>query len=153
MTGVQTCALPIFFLPLFFSAYIRDTLFREEKEERQYYRELKNLNFQIRKIGVNINQVAAKINSGYKKYDSVFYLQKSLSQVEEEVKKLIEKLEEDSGNHKMDKDYFHCLAVYRNSVHSFLSPHDFLLTRFSSQAKILHCFSLRVLRKCPYFFH
>ena len=44
------------------SAYIRDILFREEKEERQYYRELKNLNFQIRKIGVNINQVAAKIN-------------------------------------------------------------------------------------------
>ena len=59
--------------------------------------------FQIRKIGVNINQVAAKINSGYKKYDSVFYLQKSLSQVEEEVKKLIEKLEEDSGNHKIDE--------------------------------------------------
>ena len=85
------------------SAYIRDTLFREEKEERQYYRELKNLNFQIRKIGVNINQVAAKINSGYKKYDSVFYLQKSLSQVEEEVKKLIERLEEYSGNHKTDE--------------------------------------------------
>ena len=85
------------------SAYIRDILFREEKEERQYYRELKNLNFQIRKIGVNINQVAAKINSGYKKYDSFFYLQKSLSQVEEEVKKLIEKLEEDSGNHKIDE--------------------------------------------------
>lgn len=58
------------------SAYIRDTLFREEKEERQYYRELKNLNFQIRKIGVNINQVAAKINSGYKKYDSVFIYRK-----------------------------------------------------------------------------
>ena len=85
------------------SAYIRDTLFREEKEERQYYRELKNLNFQIRKIGVNINQVAAKINSGYKKYDSVFYLQKSLSQLEEEVKKMIEKLEEYSGNHKTDE--------------------------------------------------
>ena len=73
------------------------------RKRRQYYRELKNLNFQIRKIGVNINQVAAKINSGYKKYDSFFYLQKSLSQVEEEVKKLIEKLEEDSGNHKIDE--------------------------------------------------
>lgn len=32
-----------------------------------------------------------------------FILQKSLSQVEEEVKKLIEKLEEDSGNHKIDE--------------------------------------------------
>ena len=33
----------------------------------------------------------------------VFYLQKNLLQVEEEVKKLIEKLEEDRGNHKIDE--------------------------------------------------
>lgn len=85
------------------SAYIRDVLFRRELEEIRYCRELKNLTYQIRKIGVNINQVAAKINSGYKNQDSVFYLQKNLSQVEEEVKKLIEKLEEDHGNHKTDE--------------------------------------------------
>ena len=48
------------------AAYIRDVLFRRELEEIRYYRELKNLTYQIRKIGVNINQVAAKINSGYK---------------------------------------------------------------------------------------
>ena len=85
------------------SAYIRDVLFRRELEEIRYYRELKNLTYQIRKIGVNINQVAAKINSGYKNQDSVFYLQKNLSQVEEEVRQLIEKLEEDHGNHKTDE--------------------------------------------------
>ena len=85
------------------AAYIRDVLFRRELEEIRYYRELKNLTYQIRKIGVNINQVAAKINSGYKNQDSVFYLQKNLSQVEEEVKKLIEKLEEDHVNHKTDE--------------------------------------------------
>ena len=85
------------------SAYIREKIFREEMEEIIYYRELKNLTYQIRKIGVNINQVAAKINSGHRNQDSVFYLQKSLSQVEEEVKKLIEKLEEERGNHKADE--------------------------------------------------
>ena len=76
---------------------------REEIKELAYYRELKNLTYQIRKIGVNINQVAAKINSGHGNIDSVFYLQKNLLQVEEEVKNLIEKLEEDRGNHKIDE--------------------------------------------------
>lgn len=85
------------------AAYVRDTLFRKEVEEVRYYRELKNLTYQVRKIGVNINQVTAKINSGYQGHDSVFYLQKSLNQVEEEVQKLIEKLEEDHGNHKADE--------------------------------------------------
>ena len=72
------------------SAFIREKLFREEIKELAYYRELKNLTYQIRKIGVNINQVAAKINSGHGNIDSVFYLQKNLLQVEEEVKNLIE---------------------------------------------------------------
>ena len=34
---------------------------------------------------------------------SVFYLQKCLNQVEEELKKMIEKLEEDRGDHKVDE--------------------------------------------------
>lgn len=85
------------------SAFIREKLFREEIKELAYYRELKNLTYQIRKIGVNINQVVAKINSGHGNIDSVFYLQKNLLQVEEEVKNLIEKLEEDRGNHKIDE--------------------------------------------------
>ena len=42
------------------SAFIREKLFREEIKELAYYRELKNLTYQIRKIGVNINQVAAR---------------------------------------------------------------------------------------------
>ena len=86
------------------SAFIREKLFREEIKELAYYRELKNLTYQIRKIGVNINQVAAKINSGHGNIDSVFILlKKILLQVEEEVKNLIEKLEEDRGNHKIDE--------------------------------------------------
>lgn len=56
------------------SAYIRDKLFKKEKEEKNFYKEIKQLTYQIRKIGVNINQVTAKINSGYSNKDSVFYL-------------------------------------------------------------------------------
>lgn len=58
------------------SAFIREKLFREEIKELAYYRELKNLTYQIRKIGVNINQVAAKINSGHGNIDSVFICKK-----------------------------------------------------------------------------
>lgn len=75
------------------SAYIRDILFREEVEEQFYVREIKYLTYQIRKIGININQATAKLNSGHQSRDTVFYLQKNLQQVEEEVKKMIEKLE------------------------------------------------------------
>lgn len=83
------------------SAYIRQRVFREEIEENFYLRELKNLTYQMRKIGVNINQAVAKLNSGHQSRDTVFYLQKNLQQVEEEVKNLMGKLEENRcGNHK-----------------------------------------------------
>ena len=48
------------------SAFIREKLFREEIKELAYYRELKNLTYQIRKIGVNINQIA-KVANTYKR--------------------------------------------------------------------------------------
>lgn len=83
------------------SAYIRQMLFQEEVEEYFYLKELKNLTYQMRKIGVNINQAVAKINSGHQNRDTVFYLQKNLQQLEAEVKNLMEKLEENRcGDHK-----------------------------------------------------
>lgn len=85
------------------SAYIRQMLFEEEVEEYFYLKELKNLTYQMRKIGVNINQAVAKLNSGHQSRDTVFYLQKNLQQVEEEVKNLMEKLEENRcGDHKIN---------------------------------------------------
>ena len=52
------------------SAFIREKLFREEIKELAYYRELKNLTYQIRKIGVNINQIAKRINETNSIYQS-----------------------------------------------------------------------------------
>ena len=56
-------------------------------------KELKNLSYQVRKIGVNINQVVAKINAGY-----CNQIDKALEQVKHEMKTLNEKVE-DYGNH------------------------------------------------------
>lgn len=83
------------------SAYIRQMLFKEEVEEYFYLKELKNLTYQMRKIGVNINQAVAKLNSGHQSRDTVFYLQKNLQQLEKKVKNLMEKLEENRcGDYK-----------------------------------------------------
>ena len=56
-------------------------------------KELKNLSYQVRKIGVNINQVVAKINAGYGNQIDIYDLEKAL-----ETKTLNEKVE-DYGNH------------------------------------------------------
>ena len=58
------------------SAFIREKLFREEIKRTGILPGIKNLTYQIRKIGVNINQVAAKINSGHGNIDSVFICKK-----------------------------------------------------------------------------
>ena len=52
----------------------------------------------MRKIGVNINQVVAKINAGYGNQIDIYYLEKALEQVKHEMKTLNEKVE-DYGNH------------------------------------------------------
>ena len=61
-------------------------------------KELKNLSYQVRKIGVNINQVVAKINAGYGNQIDIYNLEKALEQVKHEMKTLNEKVE-DYGNH------------------------------------------------------
>ena len=61
-------------------------------------KELKNLSYQVRKIGVNINQVVAKINAGYRNQTDIYNLEKALSQIESEVENLNKKVK-DYGNH------------------------------------------------------
>ena len=53
----------------------------------------------MRKIGVNINQVVAKINAGYGNQIDIYNLEKALEQVKHEMKTLKENVE-DYGNHK-----------------------------------------------------
>lgn len=47
------------------SAYCRKLLFSGHTGRKSSVQELRELNFQIRKIGVNINQAAKRMNSGY----------------------------------------------------------------------------------------
>ena len=51
-------------------------------------KELKNLSYQVRKIGVNINQVVAKINAGYGNQIDIYNLAKVLKCEPSEIKKL-----------------------------------------------------------------
>lgn len=47
------------------SAYIRKCIFDRNENPATIKKELKELAYQVRKIGVNINQVVTKINAGY----------------------------------------------------------------------------------------
>lgn len=74
------------------SAYIRKCALSEsgylEKEKQQ--RELKELIYQIRKIGVNINQATKKINSGFYDKSICFELQKELKKVNDQFERYLE---------------------------------------------------------------
>lgn len=78
------------------SAYIRHCILSEsgylEKEKQQ--RELKNIAYQIRKVGININQATKKINSGYYGTDTCMELQKGLKEIKGQFAALLKKLEE-----------------------------------------------------------
>ena len=75
------------------SAYIRKCIFEQSNNPAAIQKELKGLAYQVRKIGVNINQVAAKVNAGYATpvdmENLLFYLKK----VEEEFLRLEKKSE------------------------------------------------------------
>lgn len=86
------------------SGYIRDCVLEQSGIKKESYkREIKNLSYQIRKIGVNINQVAAKINSGYRGMDAVSTLLENQNRIERELEILLKKLGEENGNHETDE--------------------------------------------------
>ena len=70
----------------------------QEDCKKKKKKELKNLSYQVRKIGVNINQVVAKINAGYGNQIDIYNLEKALEQIKHEMKTLNEKVE-DYGDH------------------------------------------------------
>lgn len=47
------------------SAYIRKCIFDKNDNPAAIKKELRDLSYQVRKIGVNINQVVTKVNAGY----------------------------------------------------------------------------------------
>ena len=89
------------------SAYIRKCVLHESgqaKENEKLNREVRELTYQIRKIGVNINQVTKKINEGYYQAEESERLHKSLKEIEEKFESFLEALEVgECGNHKTDE--------------------------------------------------
>lgn len=70
------------------SNYIRECIFSEDiQKSTAVAKELKNLNFQIRKIGVLINQIAASANRGVWYPGDTELVLKKLQEVEELVEK------------------------------------------------------------------
>ena len=84
------------------SAYIRKCIFESKGHPFDLKKELKNTNYQIRKIGVNINQVAAKVNSGYYGPADIHNLEIYLQLVEKQLSLLMDKIGETYGSDKTD---------------------------------------------------
>ena len=82
------------------SGYIRKTVLERSGYRKSNRQELKNLNFQIRKIGVNINQATKKINSGYYDRKICEDLQNSLEELNRHFQELQERMEEQDGSNK-----------------------------------------------------
>ena len=85
------------------SAYMRNRVLQESgfRGDAGVERELRQLSYQVRKIGVNINQATKKINSGHWNRDVALALQEELAQVGrhmEEMKRLLK--EGRGGNHE-----------------------------------------------------
>ena len=76
------------------SAYIRKCIFEKSDNPVTIKKELKNLFYQVRKIGVNINQVVTKVNAGYAVPVDIDNLVIYLKKVEEEFFRLEKILEE-----------------------------------------------------------
>lgn len=88
------------------SAYIRKCIFQASYPARlDLKKELKDLKFQIRKIGVNINQVAAKGNSSYVTESDLKVLREALHMVEIQFLEMIRKIEETYGDYKDSEDW------------------------------------------------
>ena len=77
------------------SNYIRECIFSEDiQKSTAVAKELKNLNFQIRKIGVLINQIAASANRGVWYPGDTELVLRKLQEVEEPVERFKEDLKE-----------------------------------------------------------
>lgn len=57
-------------------------------------KELHNLTYQIRKIGVNINQITKKINAGFYHSNDIIELQNNLTKIQTKFDDVIKKLNE-----------------------------------------------------------
>lgn len=76
------------------SAYIRKCIFDRSDNPVAIRKELRDLSYQVRKIGVNINQVVTKVNAGYAVPVDIDNLVIYLKKVEEAFLRLEKNLKE-----------------------------------------------------------
>lgn len=85
------------------SAYVRERLFYDPRifDRKAQTQELKksmdDLVYQVRKIGVNINQIARSNNAGFFNAKDLETLEKRVEELEERINKAVQELEKEGG--------------------------------------------------------
>lgn len=84
------------------SAYVRQcTLIKPEAiQKMEIQKELKNIRWQINKIGVNINQAVHKINAGFGNQFDIEILEEELKKLNGTFEKMVAELGENYGDYE-----------------------------------------------------
>lgn len=84
------------------SAYVRKKTLQESgyQKELQIQKELKELVYQFRKIGTNINQATKQLHIGYESAAAADRLEKNMKLLEQQFEKMKEELKQTYGNHE-----------------------------------------------------
>jgi hypothetical protein len=87
------------------SAYLRKTVLQRSgyRAEETIQKELKELVYQIRKIGVNINQATKQLNTGYSTMGAADRLEESMELVKIQLHEIQQELKKQYGDHKDDE--------------------------------------------------
>lgn len=91
------------------SAYLRKCLLRGKDGwmEEAYRKELRDLTYQVRKIGVNINQVVRQLNSGYQSQYAVKELIEGMKDVGKQFEKTQARFQQIDGSVITPSKSFH----------------------------------------------
>ena len=84
------------------SAYVRKKTLQESgyQKELQIQKELKELVYQFRKIGTNINKATKQLHIGYEPAAAADRLEKNMKLLEQQFEKMKEELKQTYGNHE-----------------------------------------------------
>lgn len=87
------------------SAYLRRTVLQRSgyRAEETIQKGLKELVYQIRKIGVNINQATKQLNTGYSTMGAADRLEESMELVKIQIHEIQQELKKQYGDHKDDE--------------------------------------------------
>ena len=72
----------------------------KRQEAIQIQKSLKELTYQFRKIGTNINQATKQLHIGYEPMAAVSRLQKNMNVLERQLEEMKEEFKQIYGNHK-----------------------------------------------------